>query len=665
MKIRTKLLVGFAAIIFLVLLGGVLSLVQLDRMAQPLHSEMPQNIKAVSGLMYSDTLAQLIRYYDEVLTQSARNYVFTHNAKWKNKFLETEPKLNEVIQEAVEKGDVLDKRIFDGVAAANRELIGTDKKALALVDAGNGQEAAVLLETGEYLKYKTAYEEGLGNYAKKRGRGIDEAKVPSSQILIFMVKKVDTLIASSRQIVIVFIALVIFVAALLFVFLAGSITRPILFLTKVVSRISQGELSERAVVDSWDEIGDLAHSFNRMADNLVEDIKNRREVEEELKTLIVHDSVTGLFNYKHFMDKLKSEFSRADRMKNHLSLVMLDIDYFRSVNDVYGHKMGDLVLKQVGEEILKSLRNYDLAARYGGEEFAVLSPETTAEQAGKLAQRVIDNLNARVFGDNNIKLKFSIGVANYPADKATRDVDLLILADRALAKAKEEGGNKVCLYGSVSEAGAAVQNGVTDVEMNELQKKIDKLQERANQSLVESIIAFAKTIEAKDHYTWEHVENVVLYATKIAKRLKLPEWQVEQIRRAATLHDLGKVGIKEEILNKQSRLTEIEYEEIKQHPRIAADILRPLHFLHDIIPLVLHHHEMWNGEGYPFGLKGEEIPLGARIIAVADVYQALISDRPYRKSFTKEEAMDILAKNSGTKFDPELVELFLEIVRED
>ena len=196
-----------------------------------------------------------------------------------------------------------------------------------------------------------------------------------------------------------------------------------------------------------------------------------------------------------------------------------------------------------------------------------------------------------------------------------------------------------------------------------LRQKIAKLTKKANQSSVESIFAFAKTIELKDHYTGNHVEKTVYYATEIARLLGLPEPEVKLIERASILHDLGKIGISEKILLKKEALTKKEFEKIKEHPRIGANILRPIQSLHSLAPLILYHHERWDGKGYPSGLKGEEIPVGARIIAIADVYQALISDRPYRKAMSKKEAVNIIKDNRGAQFDPRIVEALLGVLK--
>ena len=411
--------------------------------------------------------------------------------------------------------------------------------------------------------------------------------------------------------------------------------------------------------------------------DITEQRKSRQELEKlnrdiinsnkKLKQLSVKDSHTGLYNHRYLEEIIEIEFYRAKRYGNPFSAIMLDLDYFKSINDVYGHQFGDLVLKQVAEQLKKGLRRYDVVIRYGGEEFVVLFPVTDRPTALVLAHRLLEAMNLHTFGNkkHEIKLKLSIAVAAYPEDRIVKGMDLIELADQILNRAKESGGNRV--YSSLdikkSKRLFSVKNGKESQGVRFLKDKIDKLNKRANQSLIEAIFAFAKTIELKDKHTGRHVEMTVKYATEVAKKLQLSNDEIENIRQASILHDLGKIGISEKILMKKGKLTKEEFEEIKKHPQIGADIIRPLHFLHNIIPLVLYHHEMWDGKGYPSGLKGEDIPIGARIISVADVYQALTSDRPYRKAFTKSKAIQIIKKDSGSHFDPNVVNAFLGILK--
>ncbi len=409
-----------------------------------------------------------------------------------------------------------------------------------------------------------------------------------------------------------------------------------------------------------------------------EEIINKKKIEKmnrelklfnrRLKQLALRDVQTGLYNHRYLGECIEAEFYRAKRYGQFLSIIMVDIDYFKSINDVYGHKFGDLVIKQFASQLKKNVRKYDILIRFGGEEFVVMSPGINRDAALVLAYRIMNSISLYNFGNrkHSVKVRLSIGVVSYPEDKVLKGADLIDLVDRVVEKVKEDGGNRV--YSSLDlkrKRKATKRIKEESEEIRSLKKKIVQLTKKANQSLIESVFAFAKTIELKDHITGEHVERTVYYATAIAKKVGLPKDEIERIREAAILHDLGKIGISENILLKKAKLTKKEFNELKRHPQIGVDIIRPIQFFHSIIPLVLYHHERWDGKGYPSGLKGEEIPIGARIIAVADAYQALRANRPYRKAFSKKKAMQILNKEAGNKFDPHIVEVFMEVLQKE
>ncbi|MBN1526262.1 MAG: diguanylate cyclase [Candidatus Omnitrophica bacterium] len=460
-------------------------------------------------------------------------------------------------------------------------------------------------------------------------------------------------------------------------------------LYKLDERVKEGEYIVTAK-DGGKRIWDMSSApfgtlpnGKRMVLSMATDITERKEAEKKilelntelvrsnalLKQLTVKDSHTGLYNHRYLEEAIEREFSRAKRQDSPLSVIMMDIDYFKSINDAYGHQFGDLVLRQFAAQLTKAVRRYDIVIRFGGEEFIVISPGTGAAGAMTLAKRILSVVNAYDFGNkkHRIKMKLSIAVISYPDDRVTKAMDLVDMADKALGKAKEEGGNMVF---SPEDMGAerprateGALKGAADVKA--MKEKLDKLTKRVKQSLFESIFAFAKTIELKDHYTGEHAEKMAGYAAEIARMMHLAPEQIEHIRQASILHDLGKIGISDKILHKKSKLTKKEFEEIRAHPQIAVDILRPIHFMSDIIPLILHHHERWDGKGYPTGLKGQEIPIGARIIAIADVYQALTSVRPYHEAYPKKDAIKILKKGAGTQFDPNIVNIFLRILKRE
>ena len=386
------------------------------------------------------------------------------------------------------------------------------------------------------------------------------------------------------------------------------------------------------------------------------------------QTLI--DPLTEIFNLRYLSSALKKEFSLAQRYNNSLSLIMMDIDFFKSINDAYGLEFGNLVLKQFVEMIKKTVRLGDTVIRYAGEEFVILCPKTDRKNAMRLSERLLDALTIKSFGDKDhkVKIKLSIGVTSFPEDSILKSKSLISAADYILEKAKADGGNRAYSYIHFAEKPKSIPESPEEGDANLalLKNKINQLSKATNQNVVDAVFAFAKTIKLKDQYTGDHVENTVHYAAETARALgSLSPQDIQRIKQAAVLHDLGKIGISDEILLKNGKLTKKEYEEIKKHPLIARDILQPIHALQDIIPLILYHHERWDGAGYPSGLKKEQIPIGARIIALADVYHALISDRPYRKAFSKPDALKIIEDGSGKNFDPNIARTFLQIVREE
>lgn len=387
---------------------------------------------------------------------------------------------------------------------------------------------------------------------------------------------------------------------------------------------------------------------------------------EKLKELSVKDSHTGLYNYRYLMENLASEVKRARRYVFPLSVIMLDIDYFKSINDVYGHQFGDIILKEFAKCLKDFARSVDIITRYGGEEFVIVLPDTSKKEVIMFGERLLNTLARHLFDPEGrkIKLKVSMGIASFPEDgRGSGTTEGIInMADKALINAKEKGGNTLCTYKDIGkDIEEMVKIGGKNT-VEQLRKKLSKMADRVDRTMLESIYAFAKTIKAKDYFTDEHAENMVYLVIKIGEKLNLPSETIKSLGQAAILHDLGKIGIPDNILHKNGKFTKKEYEMIKKHPHIGAEIIRPMRFLEKLIPMILYHHERFDGCGYSAGLKGKDIPLGARIIAIADVYQSLLSDRSYRKAYSEKEALDIIKKGSGTQFDPEIVETFFSVI---
>ncbi len=375
---------------------------------------------------------------------------------------------------------------------------------------------------------------------------------------------------------------------------------------------------------------------------------------------ILIDALTGCYNFQYFVKRLKEELSRAKRSMDNLSLVVLDIDRFRRINDRYGEAAGDSLLKEIALLLRRTKRANDILIRAGEEKFILMLVGISKKNAYLVASRLYKKMSSTKFLGGRIKIKTSIGVASYPEDGIKTDKQLLFAAEKALTNAKIEGGNRVFVF---SRGLKDEPSTVKTVSL--LKRKLKDLDRIINQSFLDMVYGLAKTIEAKDRYTGRHVENTSEIAWRIARKLGLPAQEIENIKHAAILHDLGKIGIPEKILLKRGPLNEQEMAVIKKHPLIGAHILSSIHSLKGAVPYIKHHHEHFDGSGYPSGLKGKKIPLGARIIAIADAFQALVSDRPYRKAFSQKKALEIIKQEAGTHFDPNIVKAFFEIVNKD
>ena len=350
------------------------------------------------------------------------------------------------------------------------------------------------------------------------------------------------------------------------------------------------------------------------------------------------DPLTGLLNHRAFHKKLEEEADRAQRTGERVALVVIDLDNFKFFNDAYGHLVGDEVLKQVGRAITRSCRSYDTAARYGGDEFALLLPGVGAESAAEITERLdaaFDSLEYRPIREGGaIPLSLSLGVAVFPEDGPGR-LDALETADARLLRTKYGGG--------VSDALTAQMRSHLNCSM-------------ANFSMLNALVT---AVDTKDRYTRRHSEDVMSYSYQIAHEMGLDDDDCNLVLTAALLHDVGKIGVPNYILRKPGKLTDEEYKAIKQHPMMGAVIVGAVSGLEETLDAIRHHHERWDGKGYPYGLRGEETPLLARLMAVADAYSALTTDRPYRKGMDAVRALAILEDGAGTQWDPACVSAFL------
>jgi len=374
------------------------------------------------------------------------------------------------------------------------------------------------------------------------------------------------------------------------------------------------------------------------------------------------DPLTGCYNWRYFLNRVRQELNHSRRYLGNISFMGVDIDNFRKISEIYGVEVVDAVIKELVKILKESLRREDILVHWTAGEFFIIIHHLDSKNVRKIAQRIKDKISLRKFKYKKLSLtlKASIGIVSLPQDNISNTRDIISAIDRCLTVAKRKGGNAVVSYSQSRFRGPSQRR--RKMPVGELRRRIDKMNMLLTRDLLEMIYGFARAIEAKDSYTAKHVEYTARLAGGIAENLHLSKDEVEGIKHAAVLHDLGKVGIEESILSKKGALTAKEREVIKRHPSIAADILREIHALRDSVPAVLYHHERYDGKGYPLGLKGQEIPLSARIVAVADVYQALISDRPYRKSHNKRKALAIIKRGAGKQFDPKIVKVFLKVI---
>jgi diguanylate cyclase (GGDEF)-like protein/putative nucleotidyltransferase with HDIG domain len=380
---------------------------------------------------------------------------------------------------------------------------------------------------------------------------------------------------------------------------------------------------------------------------------------KELTELSITDGLTGLYNHRYIQERFEFEFKRVKRYGGNLGCMMIDIDHFKALNDTCGHQCGDFVLRELSDLIKMISREVDICGRYGGEEFVILTSvalEQTVQHASKL-HAAVDG-HAFAWAGKKLHVTVSIGVADFrPGMKDRRE--LIERADAAMYRAKEDGRNLIRTWKEKQEGGEA---SADQVAAQQLRKKFSDLSSRMRSACMEQAVALVNTVDTRDPFAKEHSPGVSAVAAEIARGMGFSEGEVAVVRNAGLLHDVGKIAVSRDILVKRAPLTNEEFEVVRKHPAISVTILKDLGFVEPELPIILHHHERFDGTGYPHGLKGREIPVGARILAVADAFDAMTSGRAYRKEMPIEEAAAGLAAGSGSQFAPDVVEVFLKIL---
>ncbi len=387
------------------------------------------------------------------------------------------------------------------------------------------------------------------------------------------------------------------------------------------------------------------------------------------------DNLTLLYNHRGFQEILQNEMERAIVNNHQLSIIMMDICNITKINRELGHAKGDEVIKLVADKIRQNIREGDIAGRYGGDELAIILPNTSVSQAKYIAEYLTYTLSC-FFIDNVGPVKVSVGISTYP-DCADDKEKLLILAEQAMyisqAKGYKDGMSAIIssadfnFWDDVALKSYAEVIGKRHAQLGinfeeELLSKFNSEHSLSDNRIFEVAASLAGAIDAKDPYTKDHSACVSKFSEALARAINLPEVEIERIRLGALLHDVGKIGIPETVLKKEGPLSDEEWKIMKQHPTIGAEkVLMPNPSLRDLIPIVKYHHERIDGKGYPEGLSNGDIPLAAKIVAIADTYHALISDRPYRRGMNIEKAISILEEGAGTQWDADLIRTFISI----
>ena len=368
------------------------------------------------------------------------------------------------------------------------------------------------------------------------------------------------------------------------------------------------------------------------------------------------DPLTGVANRQVILGLVDEEIVRAARYRRPLSVILLDLDHFKRLNDAYGHVAGDQVLRQVGGLLAASVRNVDTAGRYGGEEFLVVLPETDADAAAAVAEklrRIVAGTPIRLPDGEEVTVTLSAGVTGGIGDVLRPDV-LVRDADAALYSAKALGRDQVYVFRETGDEGT-VRRAPIAIEARSRALDVGREAMAAAQD------ALLRTLAGRPSWAGKPSTLISEASVELARAINLPAGELDRLRTASLLHDLGKLAIPDEILAKPGDLAASEWRAVTEHPKIGQVVLEQAGALRDAATIVLHHHEWYDGSGYPHGLAGTEIPVGARIVSIVDAYEAMIAGRPYREAITHEAAIAELRRQAGVQFDPELVDVFAAI----
>lgn len=415
---------------------------------------------------------------------------------------------------------------------------------------------------------------------------------------------------------------------------------------------------------------ELEKTGERLKQKVADLKKSKHVIEEQNKTLsdyAVRDGLTGLYNRHHFKDVYKQEFARARRYNTDLACLLIDLDFFKQVNDTFGHASGDYVLQEFSAYLPRTTRKTDFVFRYGGEEFLVLLPHTDLLGSLKIAETIRKWSEERRYfdGTTEISVTVSIGISSLVKHQPDRPRDLVAYADKALYRAKAEGRNRVKVYmDEGSEAMTSDLKGLRERrDIRFLKENLAAILEKTKKASLDSLELLVRDLGGTQFEA--HNRRVLRYIALIGEKLKLPPSVVDSLKRSAMFHDCFKILLSRKLLTTERSLSDENRAQIEDHPYMLAEMTELFDFFSNERDVLLMHHEHYDGSGYPEGLAGDQIPVGARLFSIVDALVAMTSERPYKKRFSLEEAEQELRANAGTQFDPNLIETVLNFIRQE
>jgi diguanylate cyclase (GGDEF)-like protein len=417
------------------------------------------------------------------------------------------------------------------------------------------------------------------------------------------------------------------------------LVRPVERLSRNALLLAAGKPGQALRWRRRDAIGLLAGAIDALGGTM-------QALQARIDGLVLKDPLTGVLNHRGLHDALHDALENAGNRREKVAVVVLDIDNFEQLNDADGHAAGDEALRMAARVILGELRPGDVCGRIGGDEFLLALPDSDAWGAERVVERLRSAVASAPIREGGSKLSFSAGIAEYPRD-ARDQQGLMRLADGALYRAKRSGRNRCVVYSSFVDAPLSLQ---------------EEAERARTAGLANTVYALARAVDLKDGYTHQHSARVAQYAAVLARELGMSEEEIEQIRTAGILHDVGKVGVADAVLLKPARLTEDEFLEMQRHSALGRDIVQGAG-MPDIAEWVLYLHERWDGRGYPHKLGGDDIPLASRVLGVADAFEAMTSSRLYRRGMPVEKALIELEKSAGEQFDPTVAQRMVDLVR--